>query len=174
MSADDTIVGHDVRVRQAGPADFDQLREVDARIFGTLAYPYFTIRQLFDAFPECWLVAAHPSGLVGYSLGVPSADHSYAWLFGLAVDPDHRRRGYGRRLTAASLNLLAGLRVETALLTVEPGNIAAQRLYRSFGFVETAHRRDYFGPGEDRVVMACDLRGRAVIPNPRLDDHLRS
>jgi hypothetical protein len=30
-------------------------------------------------------------------------------------------------------------------------------LYRSFGFVQTEHHKDYFGPGADRLVMALPL-----------------
>lgn len=176
MGVDNNTVAHDVCVRPARPADLAQLHAVDEGVFGELAYPYFTLRQLFDTFPDCWLVAAHPTGLVGYSLGVPSTDHTYAWLFGLAVDPRHRNLGYGRRLTQESLTLLGAMRVETVYLTVEPTNTPAIRLYRSFGFTETGQGSDYLGPGEDRVIMTRRLRCRsradgreAVIPSPRPD-----
>lgn len=166
MSADNKTVTPKVCVRPARPADFESLHEVDVRVFGSLAYPYFTLRQLFDAFPECWLVASAPGGLVGYSFGVPSTDHTYAWLFGLAVDPDHRNLGYGTGLTKSTLALLHTLGVGTVHLTVEPGNHAATRLYRSFGFSAAGFRENYFGPGEHRLVMTRHLRD---IPAPRPD-----
>lgn len=167
MGVDNKIVGHDVCVRPARPADLEQLHAVDQGVFGELAYPYFTLRQLFDTFPDCWLVAAHPTGLVGYSLGVPSSDHTYAWLFGLAVVPHHRNVGHGRRLTQESLKMLDAMDVETVYLTVEPTNTPAIGLYRSFGFTETGQGRDYLGPGEDRVIMKRRLPYR--IPTPRPD-----
>ena len=166
MSADNKIVTPDVCVRPADPADFESLHEVDGRVFGELAYPYFTLRQLFDAFPTCWLVAASPNGLVGYSFGVPSTDHTYAWLFGLAVDPHHRNLGYGTTLTRETLSLFATMGVETVHLTVEPANHTATRLYRTFGFTEAGYRKNYFGAGEHRLVMTRRLRG---IPTPRPD-----
>ncbi|MGB3437385.1 MAG: N-acetyltransferase [Actinophytocola sp.] len=166
MSADNGIVAQDVSVRQAVPDDFEALHEVDGRVFGDLGYPYFTLRQLFDGFPECWLVAAGSKGLVGYSLGVPSIDRSYAWLFGLAVDAAHRNRGYGRRLTVATLDMLRAMRVETVRLTTEPENEAAIRLYQAFGFRETGFRKNYLGPGEHRLLMTLRLGG---IPTPRPD-----
>ena len=177
MRTDNTIVGHDICVRPAQPADFEQLHAVDVRVFGRLAYPYFTLRQLFDAFPECWLVAARPSGLVGYSLGMPSTDRSHAWLFGLAVDPRYRRLGCGRLLTKETLNLLGTMRVENVSLTVEPANEPAIGLYREFGFSMTEHRQDYFGPGEDRLVMTRRIQQHtrpsrqpaSMIPSPRPD-----
>lgn len=159
MSADNGIVAQDVSVRRAAPADFEALHEVDGRVFGELGYPYFVLRQLFDGFPECWLVAASSKGLVGYSFGVPSIDHSYAWLFGLAVDAAHRNRGYGTRLTMATLDMLGAMGVEHVRLTAEPENSTAIRLYRAFGFREAGFRKNYFGPGEHRLLMTRRLDG---------------
>jgi [ribosomal protein S18]-alanine N-acetyltransferase len=56
--------------------------------------------------------------------------------------------------------------VEIVYLTVEPANHAATRLYRRFGFSESAYRRDYFGAGEHRLVMTRHL---GDIPAPRPD-----
>jgi [ribosomal protein S18]-alanine N-acetyltransferase len=177
VSTDNTDVGPEVHVRPARPADFEELHVLDALVFGQLAYPYFTLRQLFDAFPDCWLVAAHEFGVVGYSFGVPSTDRTYAWLFGLAVDPHHRNRGHGRQLTRESLNLLGAMGVESVRLTVEPRNEPAISLYRAFGFVETGHLRDYFGPGDHRMVMTRRIHSHtrtvgwstreSAIPIPR-------
>jgi [ribosomal protein S18]-alanine N-acetyltransferase len=166
MSTDNRTVAPGVCIRPAAPTDFESLHEVDGRVFGELAYPYFTLRQLFDAFQDCWLVAASPTALVGYSFGVPSTDHTYAWLFGLAVDPNHRGLGHGTRLTERSLHLLATMGVEQVHLTVEPDNDMAIRLYRRFGFSESGYRKNYFGPADHRLVMTRYLRG---IPTPRPD-----
>ena len=111
-------------------------------------------------------MAASPTGLVGYSLGVPSTDRTFAWLFGLAVDPNHRNLGYGTKLTRETLKLLVTMGIEVVYLTVEPDNHAAMRLYQKFGFSESGYRRNYFGPGEHRLVMSRHLRG---IPTPRPD-----
>jgi [ribosomal protein S18]-alanine N-acetyltransferase len=166
MSADNRTIATEVSVRPAEAADFESLHDVDGRLFGELGYQYFVLRQLFDAFRKCWLVAAGPSGLIGYSFGVPGLDGESAWLFGLAVEPNHRNRGYGTRLTRASLAVLSGMGVDRVSLTVEPENAAAIRLYRRFCFVESEFRANYFGPGEDRLVMSRRL---SEIPEPRPD-----
>lgn len=45
-------------------------------------------------------------------------------------------------------------RVHEVRLTVEPTNAAAIMLYRSLGSAaEGGVRRDYLGPGEDRLIM---------------------
>lgn len=174
MSRDQTIVDQDICVRPAHQDDLDRLWAVDVEVFEQLAYPYFVLRQMFDVHRDCWLVAVHPSGLVGYSLGVPTPDRQLAWMLGLAVTPRFRNRGYGRRLTLESLDLLRSMGVPEICLTVEPSNEVALRLYRHVGFAVTGLRRDYLGVGEDRLVMARSLTkpepsglASSAIPMPR-------
>jgi [ribosomal protein S18]-alanine N-acetyltransferase len=145
------------QVRHAKVDDLDELHILDQNVFQQLGYPYFVLRQLFDLYRECWIVADHPAGLVGYSLGVPDFDRSTGWLLGLAVLPEYRRRGYGRLLTMASLRLLESTGVREICLTVEPRNQAATRLYGEVGFVRRRLVRDYLGPGHDRVIMGLSV-----------------
>jgi ribosomal protein S18 acetylase RimI-like enzyme len=166
LSGDKTIVDQDISIRPARYDDLDQLWALDVKVFEQLAYPYFVLRQFFDTVRDCWLVAQHPSGLVGYSLAAPTLDRDLAWMLGLAVAPDFRNRGYGRQLTMESLRLLASMGIPEVRLSVEPENEFALRLYRHVGFSVVERRRDYLGPGEDRLLMARSL-GPAAIPMPR-------
>jgi len=155
------VVDQDVRIRAARGPELWELGAVDADIFKDLAYPHFVLRQLFDLYPEWWLVAAHTDGLRGYSLGVPTFDRRKGWLLGLGVREPFRQRGYGRSLTEVSMRLLAGVGVREVYLTVEPGNRWALRLYRGLGFEVEGMGKDYFGPGEDRLIMVADLIRRS-------------
>lgn len=147
----------DVSVRLARFDDLDGLHELDLKVFDALAYPFFVLRQMFDMHDGCWLVADHPTGLVGYSLAAPTWDRKLGWLLALAVKPEHRGRGHGARLTLESLERLKVMGVPEVRLTVEPGNDVAVALYRRVGFEVMGRRREYFGPGEDRVIMARSL-----------------
>lgn len=167
MTGDMTSVDQDIRIRPARPDDLDQLRALDLAVFGGLAYPYFVLRQMFDVYRECWLVADHPDGLAGYSLGVPTLDRTLAWLLALAVAPGHRNLGYGRRLTLGSLALLRRMDVPEVRLTVQPGNEPAIALYRGIGFAVTGLHRNYLGPGEDRVIMAHPFVGAPAAGSRR-------
>jgi ribosomal protein S18 acetylase RimI-like enzyme len=42
-------------------------------------------------------------------------------------------------------------------LTVEPNNDAAISLYHNEGFVKKEIKKNYLGPGEDRIVMELTL-----------------
>ena len=46
-------------------------------------------------------------------------------------------------------------------------NAAAIGLYRAFGFVETGVRRNYYGRGEDAIIMSRTRVGGAESPAPQ-------
>jgi ribosomal-protein-alanine N-acetyltransferase len=85
------------------------------------------------------------------------------------VHPDWRRQGIGRRLMVRLLELAGDLRARRMTLEVRAGNLAAQELYRGFGF-EIAGRRPryYTDDGEDALVMTTP-----PIADPGMRDVLR-
>ena len=125
--------------------------------FGDLTYPYFVLRQLFDVHQHCWLVADHPSGLLGYALGAPGLDRETGWLLGHVVGTEFRRRGYGRTLALSALHILRSVGVRRVYLTVKPSNTVAIQLYETIGFTIKSLHENYLGPGEHRVLMQLDF-----------------
>lgn len=76
----------------------------------------------------------------------------------LAVHPDYRRQGLGKRLLCAVIDLAAGAGCQRLLLEVRPSNVTALRLYSGQGFVELYRRpRYYIKPSEDGLVMVLAL-----------------
>ena len=60
------------------------------------------------------------------------------WIARFMVGAEHQGRGYGRRLLTAVLARLEGRHPGvTVRLSVVPGNVAAERLYRAAGFRPT-------------------------------------
>ena len=166
MSCDKVTLNLDIRPVRTD--ELDDLRRLDHKVFGDLAYPPFVLRQLFDMYQDYWFLAVDLSGgLAGYSLGAPQPDLKGAWLLGLAVAPEYRNLGIGERLTVRSLELLRSKDIPAVYLTVEPTNEAAIALYRKIGFVVTEVCRNYLGPGEDRAIMAHTLTRSNTIPSPR-------
>lgn len=81
-----------------------------------------------------------------------------AQINNIAVAPECRREGLGRRLMelAIARGRKRGCRVAT--LQVRPGNAAAIALYESLGFGRIGRRRNYYSDtGEDALVMALSL-----------------
>lgn len=93
----------------------------------------------------------------GFALGRAVAGE--AELLTLAVAPEARRRGMGRRLLAAFLVQAAMRDCRTVFLEVAADNVAALALYRAAGFADAGRRRGYYaGPGGqkiDALVLSC-------------------
>lgn len=145
-------------IRSAHESDLPELHRLDNEVFESTPYPYYVLRQLFDADSDHILVLDDGGSLYGYALFVTSRDGQVSWVLSLAVAPDRRGLGLGRLLMLEVLRRLRGEGVHEVRLTVEPANAAAIALYRSLGFSsEEEVRRDYLGPGEDRLIMGLRL-----------------
>ncbi|MGN9758933.1 N-acetyltransferase family protein [Streptomyces sp. SD31] len=145
-------------MRGVTEADLPELLRVDREVFPEEPYPYFVLRQHFDAHGDRFLVLDDGECLHGYVLFVNSSDGYVCWVLSLAVSADQRGRGLGKRLMLEVLRQLRRERVHEVRLTVEPTNAAAIQLYRSLGFsTEGGVHGDYLGPGEDRLIMTLGL-----------------
>ncbi|MDD5953345.1 MAG: ribosomal protein S18-alanine N-acetyltransferase [Oscillospiraceae bacterium] len=76
----------------------------------------------------------------------------------IAVFPEFRGQGVGRRLTQALLQTARENHCAFVTLEVRPSNEPAIHLYRSLGFAEVGLRkRFYTHPTEDALLMTCYL-----------------
>jgi ribosomal-protein-alanine N-acetyltransferase len=98
-------------------------------------------------------------GDAGFLLGRAVAGE--AELLTLAVAPDARRRGLGRKLLARFLYQARLRGADRAFLEVAADNPAAIALYESAGFAKVGSRRAYYltpdGQRVDALVLARDL-----------------
>jgi ribosomal-protein-alanine N-acetyltransferase len=74
-------------------------------------------------------------------------------VLNVAVHPDFRRSGVAAALMAEALAEAQARKAQLMILEVRRSNLEARRLYRKFGFEERRLRRNYYGPGEDALVM---------------------
>lgn len=82
-------------------------------------------------------------------------------ILNIAVRPELRRTGIGRRLLGLVLDICVKMGVVEGHLEVREGNMAARRLYESFGFEVCGTRKGYYPDnGEDAVLMCLDLEKR--------------
>ncbi len=107
-----------------------------------------------------WFVATTPEdGVVGAAYVAPEPFADRVWnLYFLAVRPADHGRGTGTDLVAYVESLLREAGEATArVLVVETsstGQYAATRaFYLARGFDEEARIREYYGPGDDKVVF---------------------
>lgn len=114
--------------------------------------------------PEDVLVAEAGDAVVGYvqigpAIPVPSNAHVIT-VRGLAVDPERRGEGIGRRLVEAAVAAARGCGGRRLTLRVLAPNAAARAVYEACGFVVEGVLREEFlldGRYVDDVLMAVDL-----------------
>jgi len=85
----------------------------------------------------------------------------------VAVRPEARTGGIGRRLVEFAMRHGASRGAVTVVLDVRSANLAARRLYERLGFLPVAVRRGYYAhPLDDAMVLTRDLRDLESNPAP--------
>jgi ribosomal-protein-alanine N-acetyltransferase len=151
-------------VEMAGPDDVDALAALERRCY---THPW-TARGFRDALRRgergAVLLARAPSGvdpergILGYCVIETVADELH--VHNLAVRPESRGGGLGRRLLEIGLAMGERRGARVALLEVRESNRPAIELYGSMGFVPVATRRNYYSqPQEDALVLRKDRLG---------------
>lgn len=78
----------------------------------------------------------------------------------IAIHPEYRGRGYGKRLLAESLRMAMRRGATLATLEVRENNLLAQQMYAKFGFTIVGRRPHYYKDNnEDAVLMTVDKLG---------------
>ena len=93
--------------------------------------------------------------IAGYVVAdtVPNHGQPLGHIKDLAVHPDHRGEGIGRRLLERALGVLQGRDTSRVKLEVRDGNDPAISLYREFGFTHHHTVPRYYEDGTDALVM---------------------
>ncbi len=79
-------------------------------------------------------------------------------IVNIAVLPEFRRQGLGRRLLESVLQYASKLGIEHMFLEVRKSNVAARTLYQSNGFKQVGLRARYYPDnGEDALIMSRDI-----------------
>lgn len=107
---------------------------------------------------ELWWIA---SGGRGLAYAAPERLTDGTWnLLLLAVDPGMQRQGLGRALVAAVVDALgkAGGRLLIVETSGTPEFAGTQRFYRRLGFRREARVRDFYGPGDAKVIFTQPMR----------------
>ena len=99
-----------------------------------------------------WLVAVEDGKLLGY-VGSQSV-MGEADMMNVAVEPESRRRGIGRRLVEDLVQALKDRQVNSLTLEVRASNKPAKALYDQLGFLQIGRRPNYYrNPKEDALIL---------------------
>ena len=74
-------------------------------------------------------------------------------ILNIAVSPERRRQGLGRRVLGMALQVAGKMGINKSLLEVRESNTPAIGLYESFDFRPVGRRRNYYrAPDEDALI----------------------
>lgn len=141
-------------IRAATNQDLPAIYEIERLAF-THPWSFDSfVRELSLPFSLTLAAFAGPStraALAGYLCRWLVADECH--ILNVAVHPERRREGVAERLMGAAIVEAIAKKAAFATLEVRRSNVAARGLYRKFQFEERRLRRNYYGPGEDAIVM---------------------
>ncbi len=145
----------DVLIRRMRLEDCPQVHAIETAVF---PMPW-TLRDFEKEMTvnRCarYLVAEEDGRIVGFAGAWMILDESH--MTNIAVLPESRGRGTGRRLMEALMQYASNLGVSYMTLEVRVGNEKARALYTSLGFVKAAVRKKYYEDnGEDALLMVTD------------------
>ena len=107
---------------------------------------------------EGFLVASVRNEVAGYLVSRWVVDE--AEILNIAVRPDSRRRGIGRRLLDTALQKFQASGATTVYLEVRESNAAGQAFYQIEGFQQVGRRPAYYQkPREDALILARPIGG---------------
>lgn len=143
-------------------ADLPQVLELERLAFPNPWTPGLFLHELKLSFSRLHLArsANGTQRLLGYVCWWVVGDEVH--ILNLAVHPDTRRGGTGRALVQRVVDDAISHNAASVSLEVARRNEPAAALYRSMGFSEVGVRRDYYGQGEDAVIMERRLVAVAV------------
>jgi [ribosomal protein S18]-alanine N-acetyltransferase len=126
----------------------------------TVSYPRPWTNAVFESEIEMarrgdryYLVARRDGQLVGYAgLMFVVGD---AHVTNIACAPQHQRTGVATRLLAELAWVAIERQCQALTLEVRSSNVAAQALYRTFGFAPVGVRQKYYEDVDDAIVMWC-------------------
>jgi ribosomal-protein-alanine N-acetyltransferase len=146
------------RIRQSTAADVPAMAKIEQEAaINPWSLSQFLSSSLREH--EYSLVAEEGAGLVsGFCIYQRVLDE--ASLMNIAVRPGRQGVGLASLLLTQLQQTLIDAGVQRCLLEVRESNVSAIVLYRKFGFVDDAIRKDYYSTGdgrEDAVLMSCQL-----------------
>ena len=142
--------------------DLDEVMAIEAAIY-THPWTRGNFGDSLRAGYQCrtWRLAQGRGGgeLVGYFVLMAAAGEAH--LLNLSIGASWQRNGHGSALLREAASLAQQLGAQNLFLEVRPSNLAAQALYRKFGFNRIAVRRDYYparSGREDALVLTLPLQ----------------
>jgi len=144
-------------IRPFEPSDLDQVLEIERKSFPKNQWydeEIFMEYHIRDR--DLFLVACLEDRVVGYVIG--SLVEDYGHIVSIAVSPEHRGKGIGKKLLNEIENRLIERGAKLLLLEVGVDNEVAIRMYLENGYKQIAVLAKYYGD-RDAYLMIKQVYG---------------
>lgn len=149
-------------------SDLDHIMAVMDAAFDPLWREAWTRRQVEDSLilPHTYAVVIDPDGREASSDSTPAGfifvrrTPGEEELLLIAIHPDHRGKGLGRKLMEQFLTIARNNGAENVFLEMRANN-PAEKLYKTCGFEPIGRRKDYYRTTDGDRIDAITF-GRAV------------
>ena len=144
----------DLVIRQGTLSDVQAIMALEQ---GSIEHPWESkaIETLITDSNKTCLIAELDGTIAAYVGAESVLDESN--IGNIVTHKAFRGRGIATRLFDALLKELKEQGIAKVFLEVEHDNAPAIALYEKSGFTKYGHRRDYYGPGKDAVLMSKEL-----------------
>lgn len=156
-------------IRKMTVEDVPAVIDLDKKSF-SLPWPERSFRFEVTDNPasRCW-VAELDGKIIGMIVVWLLVDEAHVAT--IATDPDFRRQGVAKNLLAYALRNLIGEGARSSFLEVRESNVAAQEMYRKFGYEATGRRRRYYKDNDEDAIL---MNLNSLQPERLLFDDERS
>ncbi|MEM3713369.1 MAG: N-acetyltransferase [Nitrososphaeria archaeon] len=146
-----------LNIRLASVGDLDKVYFIEERSFPkTDLYPKELLRLYLTLSPKTFLVAEYLGEIIGYALAVVRRGR-IGHILSVAVDPNFRRKGTGKKLILKIEEILESLGCIILRLEVNEMNMAARTLYLNLGFKEAYIIPNYYSDGSFSAIVMFKL-----------------
>jgi len=143
-------------IREAAISDLPQIMAIEEAAFESPWSRESFVREFALPFSRTWVaVQKSTSSIVGYLCRWLVADECH--ILNIAVDPGFRCAGIGTILMGEAITEASTKKAAIITLEVRRSNLAARSLYRKLRFEERRLRKNYYGVGEDAIIMERQL-----------------
>ena len=138
-------------IRAAVPADAQQMAALD-RICFTVPWSLESFEQELTVNDKAIYIVAEIDGqLAGYAGMWQILDEGH--ITNVAVSPEHRRQGIAAAVLTALIAEGGRRGIRAFTLEVRASNVAAQELYRGFGFQTAGIRPGYYEDNKEAALI---------------------
>lgn len=153
------------KLRKFAPDDLQSVMQINRETLPENYSDYFFM-DLFERFPETFIVAVENGKIAGYIMCRIEVGLSNFGLGGLirkghvvsiAVLPHYRRKGIAQELMNNAMEGMRFYKAKQCYLEVRVTNDAGVGLYKKLGFDVSRTVHGYYSDGEDAYVMSKKL-----------------